>query len=69
MPNQVTSLNIGAPLTPSINIEHRGALLTIGYELWGIGGECYDVVDTSKPPKFHIFKNQKPIGGDKFVFG
>ena len=61
-------LKVGAPLKQTLNVERRGPILNIGYELTGMGGETY-AVTRSKHPQFAVFKGEKKIATGDFEFG
>ena len=64
-------LNVGGPLTNSVNASRHGQDLRLDYRLVGAGGETYQLANQnrSQPPEFAIYKNDKKIASGKFEFG
>lgn len=62
-------LKVGAPLKQTVKAQRQGRILTLNYELLGVGGEIYTGRDRSKPPTFTVYKGDKEIASDKFEFG
>ena len=61
-------LKVGAPLKQTLKIERRGPILTLNYELAGVGGETY-AVTRSNHPQFTVFKGEKKVTSCEFEFG
>jgi hypothetical protein len=67
--NKPATLKVGAPLKQVIKAQRQGRLLSLDYELVGIGGEKYGVDDRSKPPTFNVYKGDKKIASGTFEYG
>ena len=69
--NAPVVLNVGGPLTNSVTATREGQDLSLDYKLIGAGGATYRLVnlDSSKPPKFTIYKSDREIASDNFQFG
>ncbi len=69
--NEPVVLNVGGPLTNSVTATREGQDLSLNYKLIGTGGATYRLVnlDSSKPPKFTIYKSDREIASDNFQFG
>ncbi len=67
--NKPATLKVGAPLKQVIKAQRQGRLLTLDYELVGIGGENYRVADRSKPPTFNVYKGDQKIASGTFEYG
>jgi hypothetical protein len=67
--NKTATLKAGAPLKQVIKAQRQGRLLSLDYELVGIGGEKYGVDDRSKPPTFNVYKGDKKIASGEFEYG
>lgn len=68
-PGRTAELNMGAPLTPAIKVTRKGKILTLGYELRGIGGGEYTDAGRENAPGFVVYKGDKQVGSGKFEFG
>lgn len=64
-------LNVGGPLTNSVNVSRHGEDLRLDYRLVGVGGETYQMANENRshPPEFAIEKGDKQIASGKFEFG
>jgi hypothetical protein len=62
-------LKAGAPLKQTVKVERQGRVLTLDYQLSGIGGEKYTASDRSKPPTFTIYQGDKKIASGTFEYG
>lgn len=60
---------VGAPLKQTIQVQRKGRILALSYELLGVGGEKYTSRNRSKPPTFAVYKGGKKIDSGKFEFG
>jgi len=69
--NAPVVLNVGGPLTNSVTATREGQDLSLDYKLIGAGGATYRLLnqDSSKPPKFTIYKSDREIASDNFQFG
>jgi hypothetical protein len=69
--NAAVVLNVGGPLTNSVTATRDGQDLSLDYKLIGAGGVTYRLVNqnSSKPPTFAIYKNDREIASDSFQFG
>lgn len=67
--NKPATLKVGAPLKQIVNAQRQGRLLTLDYELVGIGGETYTASDRSKPPRFTAYKGNRKIASGTFEYG
>jgi hypothetical protein len=61
-------LKVGAPLKQTVKIERQGPILSLDYNLTGVGGETYGSMH-SKQPMFTVFKGEKKVAADEFEFG
>jgi hypothetical protein len=65
-------LAAGGPLTNTVTLTRRGALLVLNYSVVGVGGEAYEVDgvrDYEHPPTFTIHQGDKQLATGKFEFG
>jgi hypothetical protein len=62
-------LKAGAPLKQTVKAERQGRVLTLDYQLSGIGGEKYTASDRSKPPIFTVYKGGEKIASGTFEYG
>ena len=62
-------LKVGAPLKQIVKATRQGGVLSLGYELSGMGGETYVREDRSNPPTFTVYKGDKKIASGTFEFG
>jgi len=62
-------LKVGAPLKQIVKATRQGGVLSLGYELSGMGGETYVRDDSSKPPTFTVYKGDKRIASGTFEYG
>ena len=59
---------VGAPLKQVVKIERQGPILSLNYDLIGVGGETY-ASTRSMRPRFTVFKNEIKVGSGEFEFG
>lgn len=62
-------LKVGAPLKQIATATRQGRVLSLGYELSGIGGESYVRDDRSNPPTFTAYKGDERITSGTFEYG
>jgi len=62
-------LKVGAPLKQILKAERQGRVLTLDYQLLGIGGENYVRDDRDNPPTFTVYKGDKKIASGTFEYG
>ena len=62
-------LKAGAPLKQIVKAKREGRVLSLDYQLSGIGGESYARDDRSKPPTFTVYKGDKKIASGTFEYG
>jgi hypothetical protein len=62
-------LKVGAPLKQILTAKREGRALELDYKLSGIGGENYAGPDSSKPPRFDIYKGNRKIASGEFEYG
>jgi hypothetical protein len=68
-PDKPAVLKAGGPLRQVIQVSRHGSVLTLNYELAGIGGEKYTGATTQSPPSFTIYKGNRAIGSGQFEYG
>jgi hypothetical protein len=70
-PTEVPVLAVGGPLTNNVLVQPRGRELSLNYRLLGGGGESYQLipVNRDRPPRFVVYKGEKPIHSGRFEFG
>ena len=64
-------LKAGGPLDNNVTANRQGPDLVLNYHLVGAGGETFRLAkrDTTKPPKFAIYKGDKKVASGDFEFG
>ncbi len=67
-PGQTTSLKIGLPLNHTVEMNRNKNLLTMTYQLRGVGGEVYTYYDDSGPG-FEIYKGPVKLADGLFPYG
>ncbi len=66
---QATVLQLGAPLSQTVNVSRRGNSLVLNYKLQGIGGESYFPDERGSAPKCAIYQGGKEIANCSFKYG
>jgi hypothetical protein len=68
---QSTVLNVGGPLTNSVEITRRGRLLQLEYRLTGAGGDEYKPMQQNRanPPEVAIYQGDRRIASGRFAYG
>ena len=69
--DQSCDLTIGAPLNNTARISRMGNVITLDYELLGIGKEKYEKITQTltEAPTLSVFKGDRKIASGKFEFG
>jgi hypothetical protein len=68
-PGKTHRLNIGAPLTPKIEVSRSGRILELDYALLDAGGRRYSRSGRTDPPQFAVFKGDRKVGSGTFRYG
>ena len=65
------TLKIGAPLRQAVQVERRGSMLILDYELIGQGGERYGISRslTGPQPAFTVYRGDRKVASGEFEFG
>ena len=66
---EVTRLNLGAPLQPTLEASQSLNRIRIAYHLDGAGGERYVPGLRKAPPSVTIFQNGRRLGSSQFEYG
>jgi hypothetical protein len=64
-----TVLAVGGPLTNSVAVNPHGRSLNLSYQLFGAGGETYQLLGARPQPEFAAYRGGKQIASGKFEFG
>ncbi|MFC1760626.1 hypothetical protein ACFL6U_00930 [Planctomycetota bacterium] len=65
------NLDVGGPLTPSVDITRKGRQLVLAYKRVGRGGEIYEDLSSARltPPKFTVYHGKKVFHTGTFEYG
>jgi hypothetical protein len=69
--NAPTTLTAGGPLTNCVSVYREGRVLTLSYQLIGVGGALFTRlgIDRGVPPQFAVYHGERRIAFGNFEFG